>query len=137
MPPDPSLQQFGARLREERERLRLSQVELASTCGVGRTTQHIYESGVRAPDVRYLLLAASAGVDLIFLLSQGLSPDKDHFDWDIAESIARSAIDCAQQQGVPIAPQKLIPLLRVLYPYAVAHNGVDQDQVVAAVRLIA
>lgn len=59
---------FGKRLRQERDRLGLSQADFASIGGVKRTTQHIYESDVRVPDVTYLENIRSAGVDLGFLL---------------------------------------------------------------------
>ena len=59
---------FGSRLREERDRLQLSQAELASTGGVARTTQHIYEADVRAPDVDYLEAVRQVGVDVVYLL---------------------------------------------------------------------
>jgi transcriptional regulator with XRE-family HTH domain len=59
---------FGRRLRQERDRLELSQAELAAHGGVARTTQHIYDSDPRAPDVTYLERIRSAGVDVAFLI---------------------------------------------------------------------
>ena len=59
---------FGQRLRQERTRLRLTQAQLAEIGEVRRTTQHIYESDVRAPDVRYLEKIKIAGIDVAFLL---------------------------------------------------------------------
>lgn len=59
---------FGQRLRRERDRLGLSQAAFAEVGGVKRTTQHIYESDVRVPDVNYLENIRRAGVDLGFLL---------------------------------------------------------------------
>lgn len=59
---------FGSRLREERERLGLSQVKLAEIGGVARTTQHIYETDIRAPDVGYLEKLRWVGVDVSYLV---------------------------------------------------------------------
>lgn len=59
---------FGARLRDERKRLKLSQAEFAQVGGVGRLAQLQYEAEVTAPTTRYLSLIASAGADLSYLV---------------------------------------------------------------------
>lgn len=61
-------QQFGARLREERLRLGLTQAEMAEIGGVKRTSQHIYESDIRVPDLNYLMRVRDAGADLGYLV---------------------------------------------------------------------
>lgn len=68
--PIPSVnpQQFGARLREERLRLGLTQAEMAEIGGVKRTSQHIYESDIRVPDLNYLMRTRDAGADLGYLV---------------------------------------------------------------------
>lgn len=59
---------FGLRLREERERLGLSQVALATVGGVKRLAQGQYEKEVSSPSVRYLAAIASVGIDLQYAL---------------------------------------------------------------------
>ncbi|MGJ8517526.1 XRE family transcriptional regulator [Carnimonas bestiolae] len=59
---------LGLRLKQERERLGLSQTALASACGVGKTTQINYEKDVRSPDAHYLLAAREAGIDTHWVL---------------------------------------------------------------------
>ena len=61
-------QSFGSRLREERERLGLSQTQFADVGGVARTTQHIYETDIRSPDVAYLEKLRGIGVDVSYLV---------------------------------------------------------------------
>lgn len=61
--------EFGARLRQERERLNLSQTKFAEDCGVKRTAQTTYESGERSPDSEYLRLAGRLGVDIPYLIT--------------------------------------------------------------------
>lgn len=58
----------GKRLKEERERLGISQADFAKACGVGRTAQFNYESGKRSPDGNYLHAAGELGVDTGYLL---------------------------------------------------------------------
>jgi len=59
---------FGQRLRQERDRLGLSQADFAERGGVRRTTQHIYESNTRVPDLNYLERVQDAGADLAYLV---------------------------------------------------------------------
>src|SRR5882757_8583039 len=58
----------GARLREERMRLKLSQEAFAEKVGVHRRTQLNYEAGEREPDAAYYEAAASLGIDLPYVL---------------------------------------------------------------------
>lgn len=74
------------RLREERERLGLSQTELGEVGGVRKQAQHLYETGARQPDMAYLSAIAAVGADVLYVLtgrrSQGVAevdllPDGD------------------------------------------------------------
>lgn len=60
---------IGARIREERKRLGLSQVAFAQAVGVHRRTQVNYESGERNPDTDYLAALAVAHVDVGYVLT--------------------------------------------------------------------
>ncbi|GJK93091.1 TPA: helix-turn-helix domain-containing protein [Klebsiella michiganensis] len=60
---------IGARLREERERLGLSQQSMGEIGGVKKLTQLNYEKGERAPDTIYLTALASIGVDIVYVLT--------------------------------------------------------------------
>lgn len=57
------------RLREERERLALSQTAMAALGGVQKRAQINYESGERTPDAKYLEGIAKAGVDVLYVLT--------------------------------------------------------------------
>lgn len=59
---------IGTRLKEERERLGLSQTALADRASVTRKTQFNYEEGERVPDADYLVAVAGAGVDVLYVL---------------------------------------------------------------------
>lgn len=69
----------STRLREERERLGLSQEALGAIGGVRKQAQHLYESGARKPDMDYLSAVATAGVDVLYVLtgqrSQPVAPE--------------------------------------------------------------
>lgn len=59
---------IGARLREERERLNLSQVAFAKFGDVTRNTQSLYEMDERTPDAAYLVAISLAGADVLYIL---------------------------------------------------------------------
>jgi transcriptional regulator with XRE-family HTH domain len=58
----------GARLREERKRLGLTQQEFAALGGIASNAQAHYEAGERQPKAGYLIGVAAAGVDILYVL---------------------------------------------------------------------
>ncbi|MEB3437891.1 helix-turn-helix transcriptional regulator [Pseudomonas sp. A2] len=65
---------IGDRLKEERSRLGLSQTDLATVGGVGKTTQINYEKGERSPDATYLSAVADKGVDVLYVVTGEKKP---------------------------------------------------------------
>lgn len=66
---------IGARLREERERVGLSQPEMGEVGGVTKLTQLNYEKGERMPDAAYLsVLHESLGIDVSYILTGQRTP---------------------------------------------------------------
>ncbi|MEB0090054.1 XRE family transcriptional regulator [Pseudomonas sp. CCI4.2] len=61
--------QVGERLREERERLRLTQTEFGALLRVSRGTQKNYELGANSLDLRYVAALEENGVDAGFVLT--------------------------------------------------------------------
>lgn len=57
------MEDFGKRLKKERERLGMSQAKFAEACGVGKTAQFNYERGKRVPSSSYMIAASRLGVD--------------------------------------------------------------------------
>lgn len=60
---------LGARLREERERLGLSQPKFAELAGTTKQTLFSWETGKTAPDGFQLAALAAAGVDVLYVLT--------------------------------------------------------------------
>ncbi len=63
------MDEFGDRLKQERSRLSLSQVEFAALGGVKQRAQFQYEKGMRRPNSDYLSALAASGVDIWYLLT--------------------------------------------------------------------
>ncbi len=59
---------IGERLKEERERLELSQEQLGAIGGVKKLAQLNYESGKRSPSSDYLFEIAKIGIDVVYVL---------------------------------------------------------------------
>ena len=57
------------RLREERERLGMNQVDFGAVGGVKKLAQINYEKGERSPDSAYLAAIAAAGADVLYILT--------------------------------------------------------------------
>jgi len=60
---------IGVRLREERNRLGLSQTAFAALADSVYKTQLLYEKGGRVPDASYLAAVADAGVDVLYVIT--------------------------------------------------------------------
>lgn len=59
---------IGDRLKNERERLRLTQEQLGAIGGVKRLAQANYENGKRQPDTTYLAEVAKVGIDILYVV---------------------------------------------------------------------
>ena len=103
------------RLRDERERLGLSQTAFAEVGGVQKRAQINYESGERLPDAAYLAAIAALGADVLFVLtgqrsrpasaSAELRPDQAALldNYEHSDEVARQA---AQRLLDPRAQRK-------------------------------
>ena len=88
---------IGARLREERARLDLTQAELGKLGGAGRKSIIRFEAGERAPDADFLRRVAKAGADVSYIVTgRHTALDEDAIkvgDWD-ASGVAET-VNCA------------------------------------------
>lgn len=60
---------IGERLREERQRLGLSQTAFGDVGGVTKKTQMLYEGGERSPDATYFSGIAGVGADVQYIVT--------------------------------------------------------------------
>lgn len=68
--------EISERLKVERQRVGLTQGDLALATGVSKTSQVNYESGMRVPDALYLAAAHAAGLDVTYIVT-GTKPTHD------------------------------------------------------------
>lgn len=67
---------IGSRLRQERERLGLSQKKFGEVGGVEANAQGRYESGDRVPKADYLSRVAAKGVDVLYIVTGRRTPTR-------------------------------------------------------------
>ncbi|GAB2927900.1 helix-turn-helix domain-containing protein [Hafnia psychrotolerans] len=60
---------IGERLREERERLGLSQAAIGEIAGIRKQTQLKYEKGDNSPDAAYLATLSKFGLDVLYVVT--------------------------------------------------------------------
>jgi transcriptional regulator with XRE-family HTH domain len=83
---------IAKRIKEERERLKLTQAALAQIAGVSKLTQLKYESGQTIPSAAYLGLLARLGGDVLYIVTGQRTPEIREVDGD---SIVISAEESA------------------------------------------
>jgi len=60
---------YSERLKQERQRLKLSQSAFAEIAGVTKLSQFNYEKGTRKPDAEYFERIAQAGADVLYIIT--------------------------------------------------------------------
>lgn len=65
---------IGERLKEERDRLGLTQEQMAGRLNVTQKTQGLYERGQRMPNAEYLAVMADFGCDVLYVLTGQRTP---------------------------------------------------------------
>ncbi|MGO4813346.1 helix-turn-helix domain-containing protein [Cupriavidus sp. 2MCAB6] len=117
----------GERLREERQRLDLSQEELGARGGVRKQAQLNYEKGERAPDTGYLLAIADAGVDIAYILT-GHRTMEGAVSLDAARQAAGQAYRAAQALGGDLSVEKFEKLFVTLCDTTAAREEVQRAE---------
>lgn len=124
---------FGARLREERARLKMTQSEFAALAGIQRLAQRQYESEARSPNVRYLSAIGSIGVNLYYLmfarrgLAQPLSAETQR---DIKKQVFQLIEDYVRQRcGGSLSADGRFVLFEILHAHLTraAQSGTEPD----------
>lgn len=91
--------EFGARLKDERERMGRSQHAFGEMGGVGKLAQLNYEKGARTPSVDYLRRLGEHGVDVAYLLTGHRSCDAG-IDAHLLETCISAVDESFQAAGV-------------------------------------
>lgn len=88
---------IGARLREERERLDLSQAQMAALAEFKLRTYQDWERGIAAVSSEFLALAAPHGLDVFYVLTGERMSSKLSLD-PIQSAVLNSLAQCSPQR---------------------------------------
>lgn len=127
---------IGSRLRAERERLGLSQADLAQLAEQSRKSQVRYEADERQPDASYLATIAKHGFDVLYILTGAHIPGHDLIQKvrskygsalalaELAESIER----IEETEAIAGKPQNRDDLERWAAAIATVEDGLNQTK---------
>ncbi|MCO8364141.1 helix-turn-helix transcriptional regulator [Burkholderia cenocepacia] len=105
----------GARLREERTRLNLSQSAFADVAGVTKTTQGNYETNKRSPDALYLAAIAQHGVDIQYVVT-GQRAAHSGVAVDTVKSAVEKAFTMVSAANMAVTPAQLAAMVVAFLP---------------------
>lgn len=123
---------MGRRLREERQRLGLTQAALADAGKVSKASQVSYEAGTTTPDLAYLAGVANVGVDPNWVLVERRTPT---IRWNLLGDLLELIEQWAAVRDRPTPLDEKLGLLRVLYGQFSADGQIDLDAVSATFKL--
>lgn len=110
------LKGIGARLKEARERLGLSQHNFAQVGGVNRMTQGRYEAEVNFPGVDYLYLLSQGGIDASYILTGTAEADMTCIDSaEVLAKVMTWVDDLSAKHNYPLSPAKRVRVSLRLY----------------------
>jgi transcriptional regulator with XRE-family HTH domain len=130
---------YGSRLRSERNRLGITQTQLASAGGISKPTQVAYESDTYVPDLQYLERISSADVDKIFVVTGKTTSQfvTENFDWKLHQEVVEVVMELSDELGVQLPAVKLSGLVRILYEKHAAGEALLPEVVSQYLRLVA
>lgn len=117
---------ISARLKEERNRLGMTQTEFGVAGGVSLGTQSAYESAKTSPDLRYMAAIAAVGADVLYVLTG--RPSAPMLQPDEAELLRRYRVAIPE---VRVAVLGALGVMATAAAGRISITGGEQGQVVA------
>jgi transcriptional regulator with XRE-family HTH domain len=125
---------YGERIKEERQRLKLTQADFAKLAGVSRQSQANYETEEREPSAAYLINLYDR-VDVSYILSGRRSGSGD-IDAKVVEAIL-NAIDGWAAESKRQIPQNIkAELLSLFLKQAMSTGKIESEWMKQTLRLV-
>lgn len=122
---------FGRRLKSERERLGMTQPQFAELGGIKRATQHLYEQDATSPDIEYLFRLDASGVDVIFLLfgesRRGVSSTGNNISPEVLSQIFLAVDEYGTDESGRPLPRAMREKFFLMLTAAVSQGGANVD----------
>ncbi|WP_092002261.1 helix-turn-helix domain-containing protein [Polaromonas sp. OV174] len=130
---------IGARIREERKRLCLTQQQFADSLSMSRSCLALYETDRTVPDLNFGRRAKENGLDAWYIMTgeRSSTAAEQLFDWASFTGILSGIRSFCADQRLEITIEKEIAVARVLYKLSLDRAMVDQDVMNEMLRLAA
>ncbi|MFC5472555.1 helix-turn-helix domain-containing protein [Paraherbaspirillum soli] len=106
---------IGGRLKQERERLGKTQVEMGAIAGVTKGSQINYEGDKRVPDASYLKAIAAVGANVQYIISGDKKADENPSVEEIRKA-AEAAFLMVTTSGISVTPQQFSQMVVAMLP---------------------
>ena len=130
---------FGARLREERKRLGLTQAQIAAAVGISAPTQVGYELGSRTPDANYLTAIERLGADERYIRT-GVRMSRaaaNEMDWEFFLKVQLAGDAWFKKElAVTLDARESNEIARLLYQVLIDTREVEAAQVTRVLQLV-
>ena len=117
---------FGDRIKEERQRLKLTQAEFGTLGGVTRASQAHYESERRVPDLNYLASLRDK-VDVMYILSGKRATVVKGIDAAVFQTILTEIEFWAKEGQRTLSDDFRAELVALFFQHVVTHGKIDAD----------
>ena len=125
---------YGERIKEERQRLKLTQADFAKLAGVSRQSQANYETEEREPGAAYLMNLRDQ-VDVLYILSGRRSRAVD-IDSKVVEAILNAIDGWAAETKRQIPQDIKAELLALFLKQAMSTGKLEKDWMRLTLRLV-
>ncbi|WP_368762665.1 helix-turn-helix domain-containing protein [Klebsiella michiganensis] len=130
---------LSERLKEERNRIGMSQTEFGALAGVGKTTQINYENGSRSPSADYLAALFDNNVDIQYVVT-GIRGRKVHerepLDDELFLKIVTTLERMASRGKRQWPTHDLISTATKVYNFLIKEETVDSDKIERLLKLV-
>lgn len=127
---------IGERLKEERERLGLSQIALAERCNVTPRSIRNYERGERQPDAAFLNCLSQIGADILYIVAGRREQSLPMDDIDRLTTAIRLVEAWIEAHDVELEPKKKAEVVALAYEMLADRKG-GEEKVERMLRLVA
>ena len=130
-------EEVAARIRQERERLGMTQAAFGELAGLGRATQIFYENNDRQPDTKYFQKLRERGIDVDYLQTgQRTRSTYNDEEWlHFKNEILWASFSAAVKIGLPDAPAAAVDAsLAAFKAFCTVYSGRNDDAALIELR---
>lgn len=126
---------FARMIRVERDRLGLTQQQMADLGCVSKRSQVGYEAGARVPDLRYLRNVGLGGIDVSKLIFGDMSESKiPKIDWQAHDEILETIEVWLDSNQLKLPFNRKMDLLRLFLSHFQLIHKIDREFIITTLK---